>query len=146
MKTLHLAGHLLKGEQPEGRNSTGNFCLCYHDLQQWKVMSGQCFLRWLYIFICCFQASQSAVSHSVKLVSHRQRKAHKDITIFGLVPSKECWFGLLFIIWFFKDFIYLFSEGREGREEERERIINVWLPLMHPQLGAWASTQAGALT
>ena len=30
----------------------------------------------------------------------------------------------------FKDCIYLFLERREGREKERERQINVWLPLM----------------
>ena len=32
---------------------------------------------------------------------------------------------------FFKGFIYLFLE-REGREKERERNVNVWLPLVHP--------------
>ena len=30
---------------------------------------------------------------------------------------------------FFKDFIYLFLERGEGREKERERNIDVWLPL-----------------
>lgn len=29
-------------------------------------MSGLCFLRWLYIFMCSFQASQDVVSHPVK--------------------------------------------------------------------------------
>ena len=47
---------------------------------------------------------------------------------------------------FFKDFIYLFSEREEGREKERERNINVWLPLAHPQLGTWPTTQVCALT
>ena len=46
--------------------------------------------------------------------------------------------------------MYLFPErggGREeGREEERERNINVWLPLTHSQLGTWPTTQACALT
>ena len=49
-------------------------------------------------------------------------------------------------ILFKKDFIYLFLERGEGREEERERNINVWLPLEHPLLGTWPTTQAGALT
>ena len=31
-------------------------------------------------------------------------------------------------------------------KKERERNINVWLPLAHPQLGAWPATQACALT
>ena len=45
---------------------------------------------------------------------------------------------------FFKDFIYLFLDGKR-REKERERNINVWLPLACPLLGTWLSTEAGAL-
>ena len=40
---------------------------------------------------------------------------------------------------FFKDFIYLFLEW--GREGERERNINVWLPLELPLLGSRPATQ-----
>ena len=36
--------------------------------------------------------------------------------------------------------------NNEGREKEREKNINVWLPLTHPLLGAWPRTQACALT
>ena len=43
----------------------------------------------------------------------------------------------------FKDFIYLFLEIEEGREEEWERNIDQ-LPLTHPQLGTWPATQADA--
>ena len=43
--------------------------------------------------------------------------------------------------YFFKRF-YLFL----GREKERERNIDVWLPLTHPLLGSWPATQACALT
>ena len=39
---------------------------------------------------------------------------------------------------FFKDFICLFLEAREGREE-RERNVNVWFPLTPPLLGIWPS-------
>ena len=46
---------------------------------------------------------------------------------------------------FFKDFIYLFLERGEGREKEREKNINVWLPLVRPLLGTWPATQAHAL-
>ena len=52
----------------------------------------------------------------------------------------------LSIVLFKKDFIYLFLERGEGRETERERHINVWLPLVCPQLGIWPATQACALT
>ena len=47
----------------------------------------------------------------------------------------------------FKDFIYLFLERGDGREKERERNINVWLPLMCClSLETWPVTQACALT
>ena len=46
----------------------------------------------------------------------------------------------------FKYFIYLFLDRREGKEKERERNINVWLPLEHPLLGTWPTTEACALT
>ena len=38
--------------------------------------------------------------------------------------------GSATFLFFFKDFIYLFLERGEGREEERERNISVWLPLI----------------
>ena len=48
----------------------------------------------------------------------------------------------------FEDFIYLFTYlfTGEGKEKERERNINVWLPLMCPLLGTWPATQTCALT
>ena len=48
-------------------------------------------------------------------------------------------------IFFFLRF-YLFLERGERREKERERNISVWLPLKHPLLGTWPTTQACALT
>ena len=42
---------------------------------------------------------------------------------------------------FFK-IIYLFLERGERKEKERERNINMWLPLMSPPLGTWTATQA----
>ena len=41
---------------------------------------------------------------------------------------------------------YLFIFRESGREGEKERNINVWLPLMHSQLGTWPATQTCALT
>ena len=43
-------------------------------------------------------------------------------------------------------FTYLFFREGGGREGERERNINVWLPLTHPTLGTWPATQACVLT
>ena len=48
--------------------------------------------------------------------------------------------------YFFKDFIYSFSERGEEKEKGRERIVNVWLLLTHPVLGTWPVTQSCALT
>ena len=47
---------------------------------------------------------------------------------------------------FLKKTFYLFTFREKGREKERERNINVWLPLMHPLLGTWPATKACALT
>ena len=43
-----------------------------------------------------------------------------------------------------KDYLFSSLERGEGREKERERNINVWLPLAYPPLGTWPTTQAGA--
>ena len=42
---------------------------------------------------------------------------------------------------FLKDFIYLFLERGEAKEKEKERNINVWLPLTHTLLGIWPIPQ-----
>ena len=49
------------------------------------------------------------------------------------------------VLFFLRFYLFIFLE-REGREKERERNINVWLPLMCPLLGTWPTTQACALT
>ena len=74
----------------------------------------------------------------------------KDL-FFVCVPRKDS--NLFMWLWgsymnflFFKDFIYLFLDRGEGREKERERNINVWLPLTRPVLGTRPATQACALT
>ena len=42
--------------------------------------------------------------------------------------------------------LYVFLERGERKEKGRERNINVGVPLMHPLLGNWPTTQACALT
>ena len=44
----------------------------------------------------------------------------------------------------FKKYLFIFRE--RGKEGERERNINVWLPLARPLLGTWPATQACDLT
>ena len=47
---------------------------------------------------------------------------------------------------FFKNILFIFLERGEGWKKEKERNINVWLPLMLSPLGTWPATQACALT
>ena len=54
-------------------------------------------------------------------------------------------FTFLFLFFFFLKKDYLFKR-EEGREKERERYINAWLPLERPSLETWLATQACALT
>ena len=47
---------------------------------------------------------------------------------------------------FLKRFYLFILERGKGRKKKRERNINVWLPLTHPLLGTWHTTQACTLT
>ena len=49
-------------------------------------------------------------------------------------------------VYFLEILFYLFLDRGEKRKKERERNINVWLPLMHSQLGTSPATQAFTLT
>ena len=50
----------------------------------------------------------------------------------------------------FKHFIFkilcIYLKRGEGRKKERERNINVWLPLTWPPLRTWPTAQACAVT
>ena len=48
---------------------------------------------------------------------------------------------LMYMFFFKKNYLLILDRG-----EERERNINVWLPLVHPPLGTCSATQACALT
>ena len=48
---------------------------------------------------------------------------------------------------FFKRFyLFIYFQRGEGKEKERQRNINVWLPPDCPPLGAWPATQSCTLT
>ena len=64
----------------------------------------------------------------------------RDVPCVGYVDP------LVVIESFFKDFIYLFLEKGEAKEEAREINSNVRLPLTLSQQGTWPATQACALT
>ena len=74
-----------------------------------------------------------------------QRKQLVKTGFCSLVLSQIC-LQIFLIYIYFKDLISFLLERGEGREIERERNINVWLPLTHPSLGTWPTTQACALT
>ena len=50
------------------------------------------------------------------------------------------------VLYFSCNFFFFFLDRVEGREKDRERNINVWLPLTHPVLGTCSGTQSCALT
>ena len=53
----------------------------------------------------------------------------------GACIENICCSGLVLFSFFFKELIYLFLESREGKQTERERNINVWLPLTSSPTG-----------
>ena len=53
---------------------------------------------------------------------------------------KKMWVWKQFILVFFKDFIYLFTERQEGKEKEKDRNIGVWLSLACTLPGTWPAT------
>ena len=90
---------------------------------------------------------------------YRNRRKHLEVTSDGVLEYFLLVFfsGYIlmklnlertFVIFlsFLKDFIYLFLDRGEGREKERERNINVWLPLTRPLLGTWPTTHTCVLT
>ena len=67
---------------------------------------------------------------------------------FWLFPLSIMLFRLIHLVAcisssFFKKILFIFRW--EGREKERERNINVWLPLTQPPPGTWPTAQACVL-
>ena len=60
--------------------------------------------------------------------------------------NQVAWLITMSFFYFSKDLVYLLLERGGGREIERERNINVWLPLKCPQLETWPKTPECALT
>ena len=77
------------------------------------------------------------ISISVRLLSSRMRdKWNLTVcTSLCLVSS------FLFLI----NILFIYFQRGEGREKERQRNINVWLPLVRPLLRTWPTTQACTL-
>ena len=61
-----------------------------------------------------------------------------------LHPCVGLFIGILIFLLFKRFHLFIFRE--RGREGERERNINVWLPLTQPLLGTWPKAQVCALT
>ena len=76
-------------------------------------------------FVVIFQNSDSSSNPGSSIAS----SGHVVLISFNLEQFLD------FFLSFLKIFIYLFLERDEGREKEKERNINVWLPLMRPLLG-----------
>ena len=62
-----------------------------------------------------------------------------------ILETKTEGMELEYSFFFFKRFYLFFFREKEGREKERKRNINVWLPLVCSPLGAWPATQACGL-
>ena len=74
-----------------------------------------------------------------------ERQEHDQISAVHSRPIIFIHSLFLFSPFIKRFYLFIFKKG-ERRENERERNISVWLPLMCPQLGTWPVTQACALT
>ena len=116
-------------------------------------------LRFLYLWVYSFRKSEKfPVFFYIFLPT--LHLSIIDISEHVITPDKVRRGSVNFLLWllkffcasvwivsfFFRDFIYLFLDRGEGQKKERERNINVWLPLRHPLLGTWPATQICALT
>ena len=90
-------------------------------------------------WICCPNMPPAGdLSHS-QMCPDRNQTSNIFLNIF---PINTFFFCTIFK----KDFVHLFFKRGEGREKERERNINVCLPLTWLPLGTWPTIQACALT
>ena len=63
---------------------------------------------------------------------------------FSLPPTESFSPSPVPMSFIFKDFMYLFLEKGKGREKDRS--MNVWLPVARPSLGTWPAIQTYVLT
>ena len=67
----------------------------------------------------------------IEVQIHKRKKVGLNLVLQAKNNDSASTVFRIYIL-FFKDFIYLFLEGGEGKEKERERNIEVWLPLTCP--------------
>ena len=88
-------------------------------------------------------------------------RCHKDLSLQSVLfleagkgsgtPAMTSWgdngiANPICFFFFFSKILFIYLEGGEGKEKNREKNINVWLPLTCPLLRTWPTTQACALT
>ena len=84
------------------------------------------------MFVICGKHSDSQIHDKCHISSIKEDKFH----LFFLLEKS---------VHFLKDFIYLFLERGGGRKKQKERNINVWLPLSCTPLGTWPANQTCTL-
>ena len=83
--------------------------------------------------------SSLAKSQSLK----KMIRSHFSVSHFFIFKNFSCFIVYISRIFFLVLVIYFLERG-EGRGKERERKINVWLPLTCSPLGTWPTTQVCA--
>ena len=111
-------------------------------LQAWDMLG----YHWLFTLFLrksasCSTAEQGEVDSAPTYVTNIS-------WLFLLYTNMTDRYILIFILLFYWLLFLkiLFTFGVGGREKQKERNINVWLPLAHPLLWTWLATQPCALT
>ena len=100
-----------------------------------------------YVSSPCFSSKYISLPNLLKKLKAKNKRNQAYPTIHRTLPTFSALSMYYICFYFLKEFIiYLLFNRGEEREKEGERNINVWLPLTHPLLGMWLTTQACDLT